>query len=79
MSNSKYDESKDVVIEELGQVGESEMFAEVRAYADGAPKLVVYRVIGKNKDKRKQELRVAIEDVPVLASLFANFVATHVS
>jgi len=71
-----YDANKDKLIEDLGEIdGDSGLFVEIRAYDGSSPKLSAYRVIGKNKDKRKQVCRLSITDAAVLGPYLAEFTA----
>ena len=72
-----YETDKDKVIKDLGKIGDSDLFAQVRSYDGATPKLEIYRMIGKNKDKRKQVCRIALADVQVLGPYFKAFDPTE--
>ena len=60
-----YDEEKDVLIEDLGPIGDTGMFAEVRCYdpeEGGQNKLSVKRLVGKDKDKVRQVCRITLDE-----------------
>jgi hypothetical protein len=82
---SSYDPEKDKLIEELGPVGESGLFAEVRRYdgeeeegvvKEGVPKLSIYKLVGKNS-QRRQVVRLTFAEVLHLGEFFSDFSATH--
>ena len=80
--DARYNAEKDVLIEDLGQVGETGLFAEVRRYdnKDGEPgvtKLSVYRVFGKAGDKRKALFRLPYNEVTEFGEFMVEFTATH--
>lgn len=72
-----YDAELDEVVEELGRVGETDLYGEVHRYDGGLEKLSIYRVVGKNKDKRRQVLRASFAEVVELGEFMVEFSATH--
>lgn len=71
-----YDKEKDKLIEDLGPVGETGMFGEIRAYENddgelGEQKLTVFRPVGK-EDKRRQVFRIPLGDVEELADFLSE-------
>lgn len=67
MAKSTYDASKDVVMIDFGEIlEESDIYAELRSYDGGEPKLSVFRRVGKNKDKTKQLFRLPIKEVSII-------------
>jgi len=67
-AKTQYDPEKDKVLKDLGDIIGTKLRAEVLSYDGGAPKLSVYRVLGKNKDKRRQVFRLPVSDVAGLAA-----------
>jgi hypothetical protein len=72
-----YEEEKDEVIEELGPIGGTGLHGEVRAYDGGLAKLSVYRLVGKDKDKRRQVFRLGFDEITELGEFLVQFTATH--
>jgi hypothetical protein len=72
-----YEKEKDVLVEELGPVENTELFGEVRTYDGGEQKLSVYRVVGKDKDKRRQVFRLSFAEVTELGEFLVQFTSTH--
>ena len=81
-AKSTYDPSKDVVIEELGALGDSGLFAAIRQYNGntdrdgdlivGEKKLSVWRVVGKNKDRIKQLFRLPLDEVVAIRDFLVS-------
>jgi hypothetical protein len=72
-----YDETKDVLVENLGPVPNTDLHAEVRVYDGGEKKLSVFRKYGKNNDKRSQVFRLSYGVITELGEFLVNFTATH--
>jgi hypothetical protein len=73
-----YDNTKDKLIEELGQVPGTDLFAEVRSYDDGEKKVSVFRKVGKDGEKRRQVCRLTYPQVTHLGEFLVDFSATEV-
>ncbi len=72
-----YERDKDVMVEDLGSIPNTDLHAEVRSYDEGEKKLSVYRLVGKEKDKRRQVFRLPYAEVIELGEFMVEFSATH--
>ena len=71
---SEYDKTKDVVIEDYGDVEGTDFNVSTRSYDGGPPKISVVQVLGKNRDKIKPVFRFPpSEVVPLAAFLLEHF------
>ena len=66
MAKNGYDPEKDVLIAELGDIGDTDLFAEVRSYDEGEEKISILRRVGKEKDKTRQVCRLSMNDAQQL-------------
>lgn len=72
-----YDKDKDVLVEDLGNIPNTDLHAEVRCYDEGEKKLSVYRAVGKDKDKKRQVFRLPYSEITELGEFLVEFTATH--
>lgn len=72
-----YEQDKDVLVEVVGPVADTEMIGEIRQYDGGDKKLAIYRVYGKNKDKRTQVLRLPLDTITVLGEYLVEFTSKY--
>jgi hypothetical protein len=59
---SGYDETKDKLIKDLGAINDH-LVAEIRQYDDGPRKVAVVKLVGPEKNGRRQLFRVSIADM----------------
>ncbi len=72
---SGYDASKDVIIEDLGTVGETALRARIRKYGEaGVQKLVITRAVG-TKGKERPVCRLTFAQVSELGPFLDEFTA----
>jgi hypothetical protein len=62
-----YDATLDTVIVALGQIPDTDLYADVKAYDGGAPKVSIYRIVGQKKPRTVQVARLPIKDALALA------------
>ena len=74
-----YDNKKDVLIEDLGPIPNTEMHAEVRSYDGGEEKVSIFRKVGRRglKDKRRQLVRLSLNQAVNLGEFLTEFSSTH--
>jgi hypothetical protein len=71
-----YDESKDVLIAELGEVGDTGMVGELRQYNNGPKKVVIHKVINA-KGTRRQVFRMPLAHAVELGEFLDGVAAQH--
>lgn len=71
-----YDVAKDIVIQDYGIIATDEKGietrAEVRSYDGGEHKMSVYKILGKNKDKRRQLFRLPLDEAQAIADFLVG-------
>ena len=65
--STKYDASKDKCVKDLGPIEDTDLHAAIMSYDKGEEKLSVYRMYGKEKDKKRQVFRLPVNTVRALA------------
>lgn len=76
MKKSSYEPEKDALVEDLGPVGDTGLFAEVRSYDGGPPKLSIFRPLG-TKGKRRQLVRLSTSETTALIKFLTEFAVAH--
>jgi hypothetical protein len=72
-----YEQDKDVLVKAIGPIDDTDLIGELRQYDGGEAKLAVFRVYGKNKDKRSQVFRLPLNEITHLGEYLMDFTATH--
>jgi hypothetical protein len=79
-----YDHDKDKLIEEMGQIPNTDLWADVRSYDEGAKKLSIYRKFEKTDketkavtEKRRQVARLTFVEGVNLGEWLVEFAAQN--
>ena len=74
-----YDNTKDELVEEMGQVPNTDFWVEIRAYDEGEKKLSIYRKFVKQSgvEKRRQVVRLTFNEGVNLGEWLSDFAAEN--
>lgn len=67
-----YDKNKDICIKDCGVIPGTDIHVELRSYDGGKPKISVYTVVGKNKDKTRQLFRLEEAEALVVSKFILD-------
>ena len=72
-----YDHDKDKLIEEMGMIPNTDMWADIRSYDGGPKKVSVFRKVGKEQEKRRQVCRLSFSEAVNLGEWLVEFASQN--
>ena len=64
---SEYNKDLDKCVKDCGVIPGTEIHVELRSYDGGKPKISVFALVGKNKDKTRQMFRIEEAEALIVA------------